>query len=863
MQPPASDPDFRQEVLVDFQRSYGAGSVLPDCVCHALEFNKENCSPSILYKNKFKAKLLMRLHEDLAVAEAIEHLSFPKHCQEVYQSKNFLWLERLTKWAIEPCADIRHRKEDVLSFFNKVKKGLVTSGEIKPSGFWRLLPEADFLAKILVAEEEAAKKPSRRPEDHWASEDQIKEMNRQTEALLAKGLWEVVDISTAAKPIRASKCFPVEQGKTRLCVDYRRQSLLLYNSEKMRMLGTRASQEITGRLMSCYREQPALRQFKSDVKADVAAEKANRERTRAAAVEEVRERVRADLDFIKAMPNYRRDRRDHTLTGEEDYGFVPFSSTKDMSGYYYQYCVDNPGQNLLWMPMARPPGWGWDEAGPKRAMHELPLAPMLVQLGIAYELSMDAKCLSLSIDPSRITKLHEKGRDVILSLSPPRRVDREALDSFKGLLRHCTQLSPQFSHLVRPLDKWTDEQFFVNHIKDEKQRRGLKASISLLLTCVPFAQNMEMRAADYELPFLHVYTDASLENARGLNAVLARGQRRGLEEFKIFIGGMIVREDGSSEAFRTQLCRLPADIDSCHIGIIETLAVRAAALVFQKDLAKAYTIFHLNTKLEEAAINEIAELSIGEGAPPIYAKEVLKFFQDSTNEPKTDPEKKAADDIPEFKRLVETGVTAGPPPFSGPNICANMQDEKFQVFRRASKILEAQQVHNQMTPSLLLERMNLHSKSILAGETKASPAKVVGADKGHISDFHTATDGLKQYFSRCGEMSDIIKRDEAIMYMKTIRDFLVCAIDGINGSPSAWESRGTGEIRRFGEENMTIRVDEQGRLYLLNPRTKELQLVPSYVEAAAPPPAAKKQAVESASSKNWEKKLSWPENTRS
>eukprot|EP00392_Amoebophrya_sp_AT5.2_P018761 g19384.t1 len=627
MQAPVADPDFRQEVLVDFQRTYGAGSAL-------------SCPTA--------------LHSDLAVEEALEHTTCKPHCKEVYKSKNFLWMERLAKWALELCPDIKHRKAEALSFFDKVKAGLVTEGEITPSGFWRFLPEADTLAKISAAQAEAKTRPAQKPREHWASEDQIKEMWRQTEGMIAKGLWERVDISTAPKPIRASKCFPVEQGKTRLCVDYRRQSLLLYNSEKMRMLGTRACQEIICRLLSPYAKQPALRQFKSDTKADVAAERANRERTKAAAVGEVTERVKADLDFLRAMPDYKADRRDHTLTSEDSFGFVPYSSTKDMSGYYYQYCVDSPEKNLLWMPLPRKPGcnkprsWmllkskvalfgslssvcecvhgseliqlisnafclmptamyiddlhshsrgqcveadaslvalfcilgGWDEAGPKRAMHKLPLARSLVQLGIAYELSADAAFLSLSIDPSRIEKLMERGREMIASLTPPARVSREALESFKGLFRHCTQLSPQLSHLVRPLDKWTDEDFFSRHIRDDKQRRALKTTLLLLLSCVPHAQTMVMRAADFDLPFVHIYTDASLDNVRELNAVLGRGQRRNLERFNIFIGGMLVRQDGTSEAFRTQLTRLPPDSDSCHIGVIETLAVRAAASVF-------------------------------------------------------------------------------------------------------------------------------------------------------------------------------------------------------------------------------------------------------------------------------------------
>jgi hypothetical protein len=227
-------------------------------------------------------------------------------------------------------------------------------------------------------------------------------------------------------------------------------------------------------------------------------------------------------------------------------------------------------------------------------MHKLPLARTLVQLGIAYELSADAAFLSLSIDPSRIAKLMERGREMIASFTPPARVSREALESFKGLFRHCTQLSPQFNHLVRPLDKWTDEDFFSRHIRDVKQRRALKTTLLLLLSCVPHAQNMVMRAADFDLPFVHIYTDASLDNVRELNAVLGRGQRRDLDRFNIFIGGMLVRQDGTSEAFRTQLTRLPPDSDSCHIGVIETLAVRAAASVFRKDLAHAYSIFHVD-----------------------------------------------------------------------------------------------------------------------------------------------------------------------------------------------------------------------------------------------------------------------------
>eukprot|EP00392_Amoebophrya_sp_AT5.2_P005887 g5897.t1 len=273
----------------------------------------------------------------------------------------------------------------------------------------------------------------------------------------------------------------------------------------------------------------------------------------------------------------------------------------------------------------------------------------------------------------------------------------------------------------------------------------------------------------------------------------------------------------------------------------------------------------LTTATLEAAIEEIDELVIGDEAPPMFMGEVMKILKNSTNEQVIKPEEEDVKGFHNWKRLATTGVMYGTPLFSGPQVSKEMRKEKCHLFRHASKVLETQQISCEMPPILLLERMDLYSKACLVGEARSDPVRVYGANKQHIADFQLAVKNVCNFFMETGTMSDLIAKDEAIMNLKLIHNWMMSAIAGINGSPKAWDDPETGEVRSFSTEQMAVRVDHIGRLYLMNPVSKALQEVPPYTESTASARPAKVQKADAstggASSSNWKKELKWPENT--
>eukprot|EP00392_Amoebophrya_sp_AT5.2_P010018 g10049.t1 len=559
--------DYHKEILKDFHRQYGAGSVLPECVRDCIRFVKEASIGELMVKSRAMARMMLRVHEDLYELEKLEHMQFPPHLCQLYKDKCFLFMERLAVWAIAESPDLQPRKAETLSIFAKMKKGLSTRGEISPSGFWRLLPEEEQQANRMEAEAEIRNQTSRKPYDHWASEAQIDEMLRQTEKNIKKGIWKVLDI--AHDGAEAKKVFPVEQGnKTRLCCDFRMRSLMMYALEKMRMLGVRATQEAMARCMSPFAEQCSLSAFRSDMKADVDTEKANREATRESATKEAVSRYKADFEFLAQSAEKLERRIDENLVGDEPYGFTPFSRSvyecvhasevrmliisrllkviatiyiDDLHSQSKELLVHQDAELIsLCLSLA-----GWPESEDKREERDRIRKRSLIVLGVAYELGPDARWISMSIDPSRVDKLMDMGKQLKLQLSQ-RSVELDLLNSFKGLFRHVAQLVPTFNHLVRGLDCWTVEEYFQAHIRNEKERRALGALIGLLLSCVPFAQKVQLSPTFFDMPIAHIYSDAAAENVQELGRLLKTGVRQGLERFKMKIGALIVRPDGTA-----------------------------------------------------------------------------------------------------------------------------------------------------------------------------------------------------------------------------------------------------------------------------------------------------------------------------
>lgn len=665
--------DFAAEIQHDFRRQYGAGSVLPTCIINSIEYNKTHDSETIIRKSQTIAKRLLAIHSRLQDAEAAEHATFKPHLQKLYKNKSFLFMEELTREAVDACPELADRKDQVLSLFRKLKEGLPTRGEISPSGFWRLLPAEgveDAKAEAVVA----ARKPDRKPpQSHWATDADVEEMNRQTEKMLTTGAWTEIPRSDWQPREAAATVFPVHQhNKVRMCCDLRSNNLTLFNYEKMRLLGVRATIEVIGRCMSPFKNQPALRAYKSDLKEDFEAERRLRAASVAAAEEQVLADVEADFRFASStiLPEGERGEVVGGQANGDRYGFLPFGGKKDMSAYYYQYGIDNPVRNRLWVPGSKTGkrtrdgaairNWrliqsavalfgslssiydcvhgseviqlivnqilqvictlyiddlhshsrklclesdnevvglflnlsGFDESIEKRELHSL-IQKAIVVLGIQYAVDFKLETMTLSIDPSRVERLHVMGRDLVQQFKI-NNVQFDLVSSFRGLMRHVCQLSIQFNHIIRGLDPWCDESFFSDHIKSHSERRQLLALIRLLLGCIKFTQKLEMNSSMFELSTAHVYSDASLEDLAGVNKALKAGRRSDLGRYGMWIGGFVARPDGSSRAFSIHVTRVPPHVDRLHIGILESLAARTALHIFQDDAKRYFTVYHID-----------------------------------------------------------------------------------------------------------------------------------------------------------------------------------------------------------------------------------------------------------------------------
>eukprot|EP00392_Amoebophrya_sp_AT5.2_P000930 g932.t1 len=278
----------------------------------------------------------------------------------LYEGKSFRFLEQLAREATAEYPELHEKREDVVSIVQKLRDGLISKGDIRPTGFWQPKPEKEVLAQREAAQLAETLKPRGPPKEHWCSEDQAKEMWRQTKNHLDAGRWELRgttdDPSTGAGGSHPLVFPVVQHEKIRMCVDLRKKNERVIAQEKMRLMGVRASLEAICRLMSSKAEQASLLQFKDDIKRDVELEKADREFIKSMARAEREQMAKRDLENMER--SWRIAQQPAVLANEAgvDFGFIPHSAKRDLSGYYYQYGVRNPSENSLWVPMPREPG---------------------------------------------------------------------------------------------------------------------------------------------------------------------------------------------------------------------------------------------------------------------------------------------------------------------------------------------------------------------------------------------------------------------------------------------------------------------------------------------------------------------------
>eukprot|EP00392_Amoebophrya_sp_AT5.2_P019648 g20587.t1 len=354
-------------------------------------------------------------------------------------------------------------------------------------------------------------------------------------------------------------------------------------------MGVRASLEAICRLMSSKAEQASLLQFRDDIKRDVELEKADREFIKSMARAEREQMVKRDLENMER--SWRIAQQPAVLANEAgvDFGFIPHSAKRDLSGYYYQYGALASDEHVMDLFLLLAGFWQSEE---KRESHSA-LLRLLVVLGMAYELSIDNRQLRVKIPKEKVERLHRMGREILESFKP-RAVNFEKLLSFRGLFRHVAQLNNALSNVVKGLDQWADEDFFGRAIKSRHQRASLKRLVRSLLRGQRMQSDKVLEKQLFEKPFAHVYTDASVERVKELNALLRQGRRTGFDEFQMWIGGILVLPDGTRRTFKVQLTRLPKFINYVHIGILELLAVRVALHMWAAELRRYYSVFHID-----------------------------------------------------------------------------------------------------------------------------------------------------------------------------------------------------------------------------------------------------------------------------
>eukprot|EP00392_Amoebophrya_sp_AT5.2_P019311 g20090.t1 len=352
---------FALEIQKDTSRRvYGSPSLLPTWIRNAIDFQKVNDPEELIKKSKRLAKKLAHVHRSHLAQELEDHEKFPPRLKLLYKGKCFRFLEQLGRETVAELPELHSKQEDVLAIIQKMRDGFIDAGPIRPAGFWFWKPEREIKTQLEAAQLAASEKPRGPPRQHWCCEEDVLEMWRQTQKHIDRGRW--IQRGTTDDPATGAGAshpltFPVHQsGKIRMCVDFRKKSERVIAQERTRLMGVRASLEAICRLMSSKAERASLMQYKSDTKHDADLEKADREFIKAMARSEREAVVKEDLDNMEAAWRIAQQPAVLANDGGVDFGYVPHSAKRDLSGYYYQFGVQDPSSNRLWVPLPRLPG---------------------------------------------------------------------------------------------------------------------------------------------------------------------------------------------------------------------------------------------------------------------------------------------------------------------------------------------------------------------------------------------------------------------------------------------------------------------------------------------------------------------------
>lgn len=221
------------------------------------------------------------------------------------------------------------------------------------------------------------------------------------------------------------------------------------------------------------------------------------------------------------------------------------------------------------------------------------------------------------------------------------------------------------------------------------------------------------------------------------------------------------------------------------------------------------------------ALPDIAETKI------ISANDVMDMMESLVNEtPIT-----GAGQVLEYRNVIEKGNKHGHGIYAGPTLPRSLSYDKYKAFTTAGNLLEQQDVSIEKNgPKFILNRLQCHQKATLMGELPPDPYKVTPPSKKQMADAALAMRGMVDYFQNAQYSQCVIKKDVAVMNLQTIYDFVECSMNALNGHEEAWLGE-DGLSRKFLAEQKTVRVDENGELYVYKVEADTLVPIPRYCAA--------------------------------
>ena len=329
--------DFSSFLEEDRVREYGFGPLYPSFISSTIDFTKGSSKKQIIQNRKEVVQRVIALMEKTEAEEQALHQKLKPHLQNLYKGKRLVLFRELLRIAVESDPETAAKKDVIMAMCDKLVEGFSMDGELAPTGFWKKVSEKK-LAEMRAEMEATNTERSRTAPDraHWASEEDLQELWRQREAMLASGRWHEGDVSQIGR-VGGAVAFPVHQGgKVRVCIDLRSQNTQVLVHEVIRLLNARATAQIIGKLMANNYRQPQFFQFKSDIQADIEQEKVLR------AYLEENDRVIAESAKTASLDP------EPDPDSETEFAFTPVSQKRDMRQFYYQCGVADPRSNAIW-----------------------------------------------------------------------------------------------------------------------------------------------------------------------------------------------------------------------------------------------------------------------------------------------------------------------------------------------------------------------------------------------------------------------------------------------------------------------------------------------------------------------------------